>query len=65
MKRIMKKNWEDRKVHVNDLSLDLQNPRVPKHVKDLQEIDLIRNHLIEKEDVLTIAESIAHNGYEP
>lgn len=57
------KNWIDDKVNVTRLNLDLQNPRVPKHVKDNNDIDQIRNYLLEKEDVLRIAKSIAKNGY--
>lgn len=56
-------NWQDNKVNVAELNLDLQNPRVPKHVKDHNDIGQIRNYLLEKEDVLRIARSIANNGY--
>ena len=59
----MKKEWSDNKVNINELNLDLQNPRVPKHVKDHNDIDQIRNYLLEKEGVLRIARSIANNGY--
>ena len=58
-----KKEWHDDKVNVNKLSLDLQNPRVPKHVKDFNDVNQIRNYLLEKESVLKIARSIANNGY--
>ena len=56
-------NWQDKKVNVTELNLDLQNPRVPKHVKDHNDIGQIRDYLLEKEDVLRIARSIANNGY--
>src|SRR5688572_27979851 len=59
----MKADWEDRKEHIGNLNLDLQNPRVPKYVKDLKDVVAIRNYLIEKEGVLKIAESIAASGY--
>ena len=55
--------WKDDKVDVGKLSLDLLNPRIPQHVKDHNDIGQIRNHLLEKEDVLRIASSIANNGY--
>lgn len=58
-----KKAWQDKKVNVTELNLDLQNPRVPKHVKDHNDVGQIRNYLLEKEDVLRIARSIAYNGY--
>ena len=45
------------------MDLDLQNPRVPKHIKDKNSVESIRNYLIENTDVLKIAESIADNGY--
>ena len=59
----MHTDWEDRKEKIENLSLDLQNPRVPKHIKDNNDLDAIRNYLIEKTDVLKIAESIADTGY--
>ncbi|PIR48942.1 hypothetical protein COU80_02040 [Candidatus Peregrinibacteria bacterium CG10_big_fil_rev_8_21_14_0_10_55_24] len=55
--------WQDSKVEIKDLHLDLQNPRVPKHVKDHNDINQIRNYLLEKEDVISIAESIVRSGY--
>jgi len=55
--------WEDTTVSVDKLNLDLQNPRIPQHVKEQNDESLIRNHLLEKEDVLIIAKSIAENGY--
>lgn len=57
------KSWKDNIVNVEKLTLDLQNPRVPKHVKDHKDINQIRNYLLEKEGVLRIARSIANNGY--
>lgn len=59
----MDKDWVDDKVAISKLNLDLQNPRLPKHVKDLNNISLVRNYLLEKEGVLKIARSIANNGY--
>jgi hypothetical protein len=59
----MKEKWKDRREKIGNLNLDLQNPRVPKHIKDQQNEEAIRNYLIEKESVLRIAESIAANGY--
>lgn len=58
-----KRDWYDDKVDVNKLSLDLQNPRVPKHVKDYNDVVQIRNYLLDKEGVLRIVRSIANNGY--
>ena len=55
----MSADWEDRKEKVENLDLDLQNPRVPKHIKDNNDVALIRNYLIEKTDVLKIAEHSA------
>lgn len=57
------KKWEDTAISVDKLNLDLQNPRIPQHVKEQNDELLIRNHLLEKEDVLKIARSIAENGY--
>lgn len=58
-----KKQWKDDIVDVEKLELDLQNPRLPKHVRDQNDITQIRNYLLGKEDVLRIAKSIANNGY--
>ena len=58
-----RKGWYDRKVNVNQLNLDLQNPRVPKYVKDYNDVNQIRAYLLEKEGVSKIARSIANNGY--
>ena len=55
--------WKDDVVDVEKLELDLQNPRLPKHVRDQNDITQIRNYLLDKEDVLRIARSIANNGY--
>jgi hypothetical protein len=59
----MKTDWEDKKEEIGNLNLDLQNPRVPKHIKNAKDVDQIRNYLIEKTDVLSIAEGIADIGY--
>ena len=58
-----KSTWKDDIVDVEKLELDLQNPRLPKHVRDHNDITQIRNYLLDKEDVLRIARSIANNGY--
>lgn len=58
-----KNKWKDDVVDVEKLELDLQNPRLPKHVRDQNDITQIRNYLLDKEDVLRIARSIANNGY--
>ena len=62
---MVKKNrqWDDTNVSVNMLNLDLQNPRIPQHVKEHNDASLIRNYLLGKEEVLKIARSIAKNGY--
>lgn len=56
-------NWKDDIVDVATLELDLQNPRLPKHVRDQNDITQVRNYLLDKEDVLRIARNIANNGY--
>src|SRR3989344_7258899 len=58
-----KNNWKDDIVDVETLELHLQNPRLPKHVRDQNDITQIRNYLLDKEGVLRIARSIANNGY--
>lgn len=58
-----RKDWKDDVVDVGALELDLQNPRLPKHVRDQNDITQVRNYLLNKEDVLRIARNIAHNGY--
>lgn len=55
--------WKDDLVNVSKLKLDLQNPRLPKYVKDLQDENNIRDYLLQKENVTRIARSIANNGY--
>lgn len=59
----LESGWKDDVVDVEKLELDLQNPRLPKHVRDQNDITQIRNYLLDKEDVLRIARSIANNGY--
>ena len=59
----MKTQWEDGKKNIEALNLDLENPRVPKRIKDTKDVDQIRNYLIEKTDVLSVAEGIADIGY--
>lgn len=59
----MKTAWKDDKVNVKELELDLQNPRVPKHVKEEDDVEKVRHYLLEKEGVMRIAKSIANNGY--
>ncbi|MDD5749352.1 MAG: hypothetical protein PHO91_01010 [Patescibacteria group bacterium] len=56
-------NWKDDIVDVATLELDLQNPRLPKHVRDQNDITQVRNYLLDKEDILRIARNIANNGY--
>ena len=56
-------NWKDNIVDVATLELDLQNPRLPKHVRDQNDITQVRNYLLDKEDILRIARNIANNGY--
>ena len=58
-----KKQWKNDVIDVEKLELDLQNPRLPKHVRDQNDITQIRNYLLVKEDVLRIARNIANNGY--
>lgn len=58
-----RKQWKDDIIDVEKLELDLQNPRLPKHVRDQNDITQIRNYLLDKEDVLRIAKNIANNGY--
>ena len=43
----MKTDWEDQKEKIENLNLDLKNPRVPKRIKDTKDVDQIRNYLIE------------------
>lgn len=58
-----RKQWKDDIIDVEKLELDLQNPRLPKHVRDQNDITQIRNYLLDKEDILRIARNIANNGY--
>lgn len=58
-----KDKWKDDIVDVETLELDLQNPRLPKHIKDQNDITQIRSYLLGKEDILRIARGIANNGY--
>ena len=55
--------WENKTVHVNELSLDLQNPRIPEHVKVHDDVSAVRAYLLDKENVLSIARSISNSGY--
>lgn len=59
----MNTTWKDEKVKISKLNLDLQNPRLPKHIKDLNDASSVRNYLLKKEGVFKIARSIANNGY--
>lgn len=59
----MKKIWNDTKVDVKKLYLDLNNPRVPKYVKEHNDRGQVRNYLLTKEGLMRIARSIANNGY--
>lgn len=59
----LKSGWRDDVVDVEKLELDLQNPRLPKHVRDQNDITQVRNYLLDKEDILRIARNIANNGY--
>lgn len=59
----MKNDWKDEKVDINDLNLDLNNPRLPRHVKEYNDVNQVRNYLLDEENVLDIAKSIARNGY--
>lgn len=58
-----KNTWRDEVVGVGKLKLDLQNPRLPKYVKDVQDANSIRDYLLNKEGITRIARSIANNGY--
>lgn len=55
--------WRDEVVDVSKLMLDLENPRLPKYVKDSKDEKSIRHYLLEKENVARIARSISANGY--
>lgn len=60
---VNREKWVDKTVNVDELKLDLQNPRLPLHVKEHNDENLIRNYLLEKESIVRIARSIANNGY--
>ena len=47
----MKQNWQDEARNVRDLSFDLQNPRLPKKIRDQKNLDIVRDHLLEHEKV--------------
>lgn len=55
--------WENKTVDVSELYLDLQNPRIPEHVKVHDDVSAVRAYLLDRENVLSIARSIANNGY--
>lgn len=55
--------WVDDTVDVSELKLDLQNPRLPKHVKDHNDETPIRDYLLDKENITRIARNIVSNGY--
>jgi len=55
--------WRDETVDVSKLKLDLQNPRLPKYVKDFNDENTIRDHLLTKENITRIARSISQIGY--
>ena len=59
----IKKDWVDDAMDVDDLHLDLQNPRLPKRIREKKDTGAIHQYLFEHEDVLDIARSIATNGY--
>lgn len=58
-----REQWKDSVIDVGKLELDLQNPRLPKHIRDKNNITQIRSYLLEKEDILKIAKNIANKGY--
>lgn len=55
--------WEKKTARVDELFLDLQNPRIPEHVKVHGNESTVREYLLHKENVLSIARSISINGY--
>lgn len=57
------KGWVDDTVDVSQLKLDLQNPRLPRHVKDHNDETPIRDYLLDKENITRIARNIVSNGY--
>ena len=56
-------SWDNKTVRVDELSLDLQNPRLPVGVKESANESTVRAYLLDKENVLSIARSISNNGY--
>jgi|GEM_PF-1638753 ParB-like chromosome segregation protein Spo0J len=59
----MDKEWRDESRDVRDLNLDLQNPRLPKKIREQKDLSTVRQYLFEHEGVMEIARSIAKNGY--
>ncbi len=62
------KDWEEKRVPIGELSLDLENPRLPDYVlanckDDEESYNKIRQYMLEQESIMDIAESIANNGY--
>src|SRR3989344_347737 len=56
-----KVKWKDKKENLNNLYLDLKNPRIPEYAR-IDEPSVI-SYLLDKEDVMSIATNIAKNGY--
>lgn len=56
--------WEQRKVVVDNLRLDPENPRIPSSAKTLRQ-NQIRDYLVANEDVRRIAKLIATDGFIP
>jgi hypothetical protein len=54
--------WKPRRVKISQLMLDPENARFPRNIREQREIAA---ELLEHEDVLEIAESIAKHGYYP
>lgn len=59
----MKQDWKNDIKDARDLHLDLQNPRLPKRIREQKDLSVVREHLLEHGDVIDIARSIATNGY--
>lgn len=55
--------WDRKTAKASQLLLDPQNPRLTKEVRDEGNEEIIFRHLLDKESVMKIAESIAHGGY--
>lgn len=49
---------------VTDLQLDKNNPRIPVNLSEASQIDII-GIMVERYNILPLAESIAKNGFEP